>query len=36
MFNEDDFFNLSKEEYCRKYNILSEEYDMLQKDYQEM
>ena len=36
MLYEDDLFNLSKEEYCKKYAITAEEYEMLQKDFQEM
>ena len=33
---EDDLFNLSKKEYCKKYDITAEEYEMIQKDFQEM
>lgn len=35
MEKEDDLFELTKEEYCAKYSITSEEYEMLHKQFQE-
>lgn len=34
--NEEDIYELSKEEYCEKYNVPSEVWEMLQKEVQEM
>ena len=34
--NEEDLAELSKEEYCKKYNITDEEYEMQVKWMQEM
>lgn len=33
---EDDLFELTKEEYCAKYGITSEEYERIQKEFQEV
>lgn len=35
-YDEDDLDNLTKEEFCKKYHIPGEEWDMLQKEIQEM
>ena len=34
--DDEDLYNLSKEEYCQKYGIATEEWEMLQKEVQEM
>lgn len=35
-YSEDDLSELSQEEFCTKYRIPAEEWDMLQKEIQEM
>lgn len=35
-YSEDDLYNMSKEEFCKTYRIPEEEWDMLQKEIQEM
>lgn len=35
-YSEDDLSELSQEEFCAKYRIPYEEWDMLQKEIQEM
>ena len=34
--SEDDLHEMEKEEFCKKYRIPEEEWDMLQKEIQEM
>lgn len=34
--NEEDFLTLTKEEYCKRYDLADEEYELLVKQYQEM
>lgn len=36
IYNEDDLFDLTMEEFCKVYDCSQEEYEMLQKDFQEM
>lgn len=35
-FDEDDLYNMPKEEFCKTYRIPEEKWDMLQKEIQEM
>ena len=35
-YSEDDLHEMEKEEFCKKYRIPEEEWDMLQKEIQEM
>lgn len=36
MYEEDDLFDMTEKEFCEKYGITAEEYDLLQKDFQEV
>ena len=35
-YDEDDLHDMEKEEFCKKYRIPEEEWDMLQKEIQKM
>lgn len=35
-YYEDDLFELTEEEFCKKYGIDKWEYELLHKEYQEM
>lgn len=35
-YYEEDLFEMSKDEFCKAYNITSPEYDMVVKEFQEM
>ena len=35
-YDEDDLFDLTKEEFCKKYDVGEEDYEMLHKQFQEM
>lgn len=36
IIDEDDLFDLTEEEFCKKYGCAKWEYDLLHKEYQEM
>ena len=36
MWNEEDLLEMTKEEFCEKFGITSEEWELLQKQYQEV
>lgn len=36
IYEEDDLFDLTEEEFCKKYDCSSEDYQLLHKQIQEM